>query len=71
MVIGLVFGRVSLHGLSKGANKRKGVLGYTIVQVIGSNLILVGLRISDFFSASNVMVLVGFLIKVGLYPFHM
>lgn len=69
MVIGAVFGRVVLLGRRGGSDVNKGVLVYFIFQLVGSRLILVGLRVlAD--PVGRYFCSVGYLVKVGLFPFH-
>lgn len=70
LVLGSVFGGVVLHGPGLGeVRDKKAVLVYLIVQVLGSNFMLVSCGIGEG-RAANLLLSVAFLIKIGLFPFH-
>nr|BAL15365.1 NADH dehydrogenase subunit 2 [Pinctada fucata] len=71
LVLGSVFGAVVLHGggITEVSDK-KAVLVYLIIQVLGSNFILVSCGIGEKSATSGFLLSIAFVIKIGLYPFH-
>lgn len=70
IIVGAVFSSVVLGRRSYSIKPPiKGILSYLIVQVLGSNFILAGLRFSEGVLGSY-LTFAGFVLKVGLFPFH-